>query len=62
VAEYRAYVIGADGRFVNVRNFAASSDEEAIRRTQERYLDGQHKVELWQDANHVRTFDVPGRR
>jgi hypothetical protein len=48
--EFRAYVIGPDGRFLNIRNFAAASDEEAIQRVQERYLDGQHKVELWQDA------------
>ena len=60
--EYRAYVIGPDGRIMNVRNFAAASDEEAIQRAQEKYVDGKHKVELWQNADHIRSFDVPGKR
>jgi hypothetical protein len=54
MAEYRAYVIGADGHFYSAVRFECPGDEEA-RKEAEKLVDG-HDVELWQGARKVAAF------
>jgi hypothetical protein len=51
VAEYRAYVVGDDGHFVNFEGFVAADDGEAIVRAK-RLVDG-HDIELWSGERFV---------
>jgi hypothetical protein len=44
--DYRAFIVGHDGRFQQAIEMVCSDDAEAIERA-EQYVDG-HDVELWQ--------------
>lgn len=44
--EYRAYVLGKNGRVMKRHDFEAAHDEEALTHAW-RYVDG-HDVEVWQ--------------
>jgi hypothetical protein len=52
MAEYRAYVVGDDGHFVNFEGFVAADDGEAIARAQ-RLVDG-HDIEVWSGERFVK--------
>jgi hypothetical protein len=54
VPEYRAYLIGTDGHFVDAIPFVCVDDAEAAGKA-ERLVDG-HDVELWQLDRKVATF------
>lgn len=45
VTEYRAYIVGADGHFLNCRASRCADDNEAI--VWEKQLVDGHDVELW---------------
>lgn len=53
--DYRAYVIGSDGRFYRSVAIDCADDAEAVERAK-RFLDG-HDIELWQNDRKVATFD-----
>jgi hypothetical protein len=52
--EYRAYMVGSDGRFFNAVPLACSDDGEAVERAKQ-LVDG-HDVELWQLDRKVARF------
>jgi hypothetical protein len=50
--DYRAYLVGDDGRFFNFEEMACEDDAKAIERAR-RLVDG-HDVELWSGARLVK--------
>jgi hypothetical protein len=54
MAEYRAYIIGADGRFQKAIDLESPDDETALQKAKQ-LVDG-HDVELWQLGRKVATF------
>jgi hypothetical protein len=52
--EYRAYVIGPDGRITSRVEFLCEDDEAAQKQAMQ--LVGGHDVELWQFGRKVATF------
>ena len=52
--DYRAYIVGQDGQFLNVKVFAATDRGEATKIALG-YVDG-HSVELWEGGDWIGTF------
>jgi hypothetical protein len=52
--DYRAYIMGPDGRIQNRVELRCDDDVEAIRLAKQ-VVDG-HDVELWQLDRHIETF------
>jgi len=61
--EYRAYIVGAEGHFIEAVGLVCEDDQAAIKQAQA-LVDG-HDVELWQLDRHVANFKPkptePGR-
>jgi hypothetical protein len=55
MAEYRACIIGADGRFVRAIELVCPDDDSAKEYARQ-LVDG-HDVELWQAARQVAKYD-----
>jgi hypothetical protein len=55
VPDYRAYIVGPDGHFKNVRVFAAVDRDEATKSALQ-LVDG-HAVELWEGEQWIGTFE-----
>lgn len=53
--EYRAYIIGPDGRIIS-RIDIRCSDEDEARRIATTAVDG-HAIELWQAGRFIERFD-----
>jgi hypothetical protein len=51
MAEYRAYVVGNDGRFASCEAFTCDDDNEAVARAKR--LVGCHDVELWSGERFI---------
>jgi hypothetical protein len=51
MANYRVYVVGSDGHFIDVVALECGDDAEATKRAAQ-LVDG-HDVELWQGARKV---------
>jgi hypothetical protein len=51
VAEYRAYTVGSDGRFVGYEPLVCADDYEAIEKAK-RLLD-ENDIELWSGARFI---------
>jgi hypothetical protein len=58
--EYRAYIIGGDGHFVNFEGMICRDDGEAIAKAKQ-LVDG-HDVELWQCERFVKRLDSQNKR
>lgn len=54
MTEYRAYIVGCDGGFMNALDFECPDDEAAKERAKH-LVDG-HDVELWQLKRKIETF------
>jgi hypothetical protein len=54
MAEYRAYIIGADGRFLRAVELVCPDDDSAKEYARQ-LVDG-HDVELWQGDRHVAKY------
>jgi hypothetical protein len=54
--EYRAYIIGSDGHFVDAIVLNCDSDEAASRRTDNLAKAEAIEIELWQGARMVATI------
>jgi hypothetical protein len=54
MAEYRAYIIGDDGRFIRAVALLCPDDETA-KEYAKQLVDG-HDVELWQQDRKITTF------
>ena len=54
MADYRVYVVGSDGHFIDVVVLECGDDAEATERAAQ-LVDG-HDLELWQDARKVATL------
>jgi hypothetical protein len=54
MAEYRAYILGADGRIANALNLECE-DDEAAEKAAKQLING-HDVELWQGTRKIATF------
>jgi len=54
MAQYRAYVIGSDGDFLNSVSLECADDEIAVKRTKQ--LVGGHHIELWQYTRKIATL------
>ena len=52
--EYRAYVIGPDGRIIRGTDLVCEDEEDATEQAKQ-LVDG-HDVELWQGARKIATF------
>jgi hypothetical protein len=52
--DYRVYIVGSDGHFVDTVPMECTDDSEAIEQAKQ-LVDG-HDVELWQRARKVATF------
>ena len=55
MADYRAYIIGADGHFIRAVEFVCPDDETA-KEYARRLVDG-HDMELWQGDWHIANFE-----
>jgi hypothetical protein len=55
MAEYRAYIIGTDGRFMRAIELVCPDDEKAIEYARQ-LMDG-HDVELWQGDRRIDRFN-----
>ena len=55
MAEYRAYIIGADGHFIRAVELLCPDDDTA-KEYAKNLVDG-HDVELWQGKRPVAKFD-----
>jgi hypothetical protein len=53
--DYRVYVIGQDGHFINVIDLSCEDDHAAIKSTKP-LIDG-HDLELWQRDRRIARFD-----
>jgi hypothetical protein len=54
MSDYRAYLIGADGRFLRAIELVCPDDDTATEYAK-RLVDG-HDIELWQGARKVAAF------
>ena len=54
MAEFRAYIVGPDGRFIGVHEIAAIDQNEAITKAIS-LLDG-HAVEVWKGDDFIGTL------
>ena len=54
MAEYRAYIIGTDGRFLRAIELICPDDETA-KQYAKQLVDG-HDIELWQGDHKIETF------
>ena len=54
MAEYRAFIVGIDGRFLRAIEVACPDDESAKEHAR-KLVDG-HDVELWQCDRKITTF------
>ena len=54
MAEYRAFIIGVDGRFVRAIELVCPDDDSA--KEHARQLVDDHDVELWQGDRKITTF------
>ena len=54
MAEYRAFIVGIDGRFLRAIEIACPDDESAKQHAR-KLVDG-HDVELWQCDRKITTF------
>jgi hypothetical protein len=52
--DFRAYILGHDGHFIGVHEFAASDRGEAAKKALA-FVDG-HSVELWEGPEQVAIF------
>jgi hypothetical protein len=57
-ADYRAYIIGSDGRIKSFETFVCKDDDDAVAAA-ERLVDG-HDIEVWNGARLV--FRLPKMR
>ena len=55
MSQYRAYIIGSDGEFLNSVSLECADDEIAVKRTKQ--LVGGHHIELWQYTRKIATLD-----
>jgi hypothetical protein len=55
MAEYRAYIVGMDGRIVRAVELLCPDDDTA-KEYAKNLVDG-HDVELWQDRRKIAKFD-----
>jgi|ERR1700730_17013360 hypothetical protein len=55
MAEYRIYVIGSHGHFIQVINLDCADDKAAIESAKQ--FVGDHALELWQGDRHIAKFD-----
>jgi hypothetical protein len=53
--DYRVYVIGQEGHFINVIDLSCEDDNAAIKATKP-LIDG-HDLELWQRDRRIARFD-----
>jgi hypothetical protein len=53
--EYRAYIVGSDGHFLEAVELICDDDEAAIKQA-ETLVDG-HDIELWQLDRRIKKFD-----
>jgi hypothetical protein len=53
--EYRAYMVGHDGHFVDAAHLICADDAEAIEKAKQ-LVDG-HDVELWRLDRKIATFE-----
>jgi hypothetical protein len=51
MADYRAYTVGLDGRFIGFEPFVCADDAEAIRKAE--LLVGDRSIELWSGPRFV---------
>ena len=59
MAEYRAYTVGSDGRFIDTEPLVCADNSEAIQKAK-RLING-HDVELWSGSRFggsTRTFNA----
>jgi len=56
MAEYRAYIIGADGKIAKAAVEFTNADDETAKEYARKLVDGHGGVELWQGSRHVGTF------
>jgi len=56
MAEYRAYTVGADGRFVGFEPLICADDYEAIEKAKR--LIGIHAIELWSGNRFVKRLSA----
>jgi hypothetical protein len=49
--EYRAYVVGSDGHFINAFELECADDTEAVERAKQ--LVNGHDIELWQRVRKI---------
>jgi hypothetical protein len=54
MAQYRAYIIGSDGKFQNSVSLEYADDEIAVKQTKQ--LVGVHHIELWQYTQKIATL------
>lgn len=54
MTDYRAYIVGKDGRFRRVEVLRSETDEEAIEKA--RRFVGRHAVELWHSSRRISGF------
>jgi hypothetical protein len=54
MSQYRAYIIGSDGEFLNSVSLECADDEIAVKRTKQ--LVGGHHIELWQYTRKIVTL------
>jgi hypothetical protein len=54
MAEYRAHIIGRDGRFIRAIEFLCPDDDAA--KEYAKQLDGRHDIELWKGDRHIAKF------
>jgi hypothetical protein len=55
--EYRAYIVGSDGHFVDAVHLVCADDAEASEKAK-RLVNG-HAVELWQLDRKIAEFNAP---
>jgi hypothetical protein len=60
MSQYRAYIIGSDGEFLNSVSLECADDETAVKRTKQ--LVGGHHIELWQYTRKIATLAHNPRR
>jgi hypothetical protein len=61
MADYRAYVVGADGHFVNGRAFVCDNDSNATEWAKQLF-DADKEVELWCGARLVARLGLQGQQ
>jgi hypothetical protein len=54
MSQYRAYIIGSDGEFLNSVSLECAADDVAVKRAKQ--LVGGHHIELWQYTRKIATL------